>query len=123
MDDRQVTLRYKDYRDRDRHKHLVLDGEEFVRRFLLHVLPKGLMRVRHYGFLANRCRRRRLAQIRRALAVIDKTPDTDVGANDPDPRYTCPHCRKPTLRVIGAITARRPKRRRPPNHRARRYRP
>lgn len=80
VDDHQVTLRYKDYRDRDRHKPLVLDGEEFVRRFLLHVLPKGLMRVRHYGFLANRCRRRRLAQIRQALAVIEKAPDADTAS-------------------------------------------
>ncbi|MBS9405354.1 transposase [Halomonas sp. TRM85114] len=92
VDDHQVTLRDKDYRDRDRHKRLVLDGEEFVRRFLLHVLPKGLMRVRHYGFLANRCRRRRLAQIRRALAVVEKAPEADTASNDSEPTYTCRHC-------------------------------
>jgi len=122
VDDYQVTLRYKDYRDRDRHKRLVLDGEEFVRRFLLHVLPKGLMRVRHYGFLANRCRRRRLSQIRRALAVAEKAPDADPASSDPDPTYTCPQCRQPTLRVIGTLTPRRPTRGRPPNHRVQRYR-
>ncbi|GHC21436.1 hypothetical protein GCM10008094_10150 [Aidingimonas halophila] len=57
MDDLQVTLRVKDDRDRDRSKRLVHAGEEFVRRFLLHVLSKGPMRVRHYGFMANRRRR------------------------------------------------------------------
>ncbi len=117
-----MTLRYKDYRDRDRHKRLALDGEEFVRRFLLHILPKGLMRVRHYGFLANRCRRRRLAQIRQALAVVETAPDADTAASDPEPTYTCPHCRQPTLRVIGTLTPRRPTRGRPPNHREQRYR-
>ncbi|MFC3391597.1 Putative transposase [Aidingimonas halophila] len=84
--------------------NLVLAGEEFVRRFLLHVLPKGLVRVRHYGFLANRCRRRRLAQIRQALAVIDATADADTAADDSAPIYTCPHCRQPTLRVIGTLS-------------------
>jgi hypothetical protein len=122
VDDHQVTLRYKDYRDRDRHKRLILDGEEFVRRFLLHVLPKGLMRVRHYGFLANRCRRRRLAQIRQALAVVETAPKAGTAASAPEPAYTCPHCRLPTLRVIGTLTPQRLKCSRPPNHKEQRYR-
>ncbi|WP_205599114.1 transposase, partial [Halomonas faecis] len=88
-------------------------------RFLLHILPKGLMRVRHYGFLANRCRRRRLAQIRQALAVIDATVDADTAASDSTPTYTCPHCRQPTLRVIGTLS---PRRSRLDNHRTQRYR-
>lgn len=122
VDDHQVTLRYRDYRDRNRHKALVLDGEEFVRRFLLHVLPKGLMRVRHYGFLANRCRRRCLAQIRHALAIAEATAEAEPGASAPEPAYTCPHCRQLTLRVIGTLMPRRPPHGRPPNHRGQRYR-
>jgi hypothetical protein len=122
VDDHQVTLRYKDYRDRDRHKRLILDGEEFVRRFLLHVLPKGLMRVRHYGFLANRCRRRRLAQIRQALAVVETAPKAGTAASAPEPAYTCPHCRLPTLRVVGTLTPQRLKRSCSPNHKEQRYR-
>ncbi len=122
VDDRQVTLRVKDYRDRDRPKRLVLAGEEFVRRFLLHVLPKGLMRVRHYGFLANRCRRRRLAQIRQALGVIDATADADTAAGDSAPTYTCPHCRQPTLRVIGTLSPGRSLHGRLDNHRTQRSR-
>jgi hypothetical protein len=50
--DGQVDLAYKDYRD-GRHKVMMLDNEEPLRRFLLHVLPKGFMRIRHFGFLAN----------------------------------------------------------------------
>ena len=67
FDGESVELSYKDYRDGDRHKVMTLTGEELLRRFLLHVLPKGFMRVRHFGFLANRCRARRLAEIRTAL--------------------------------------------------------
>ncbi len=119
IDDRQVTLRYRDYRDRNRNKCMTLAGEEFVRRFLLHVLPKGLMRVRHYGFLANRCRRRRLAEIRRALAVQDAPPATDTDAPT-QARYTCPRCHRPTMQVRRPIAPRHWRRR---IHRARhRYR-
>ena len=122
VDDHQVTLRYKDYRDHDRHKSLILDGEEFVRRFLLHVLPKGLMRVRHYGFLANRCRRQRLVQIRRALAVVESAPDADMAASDTERAYICPHCQQPTLRMIGTLTPRRLTYDQTPNDKEQRYR-
>jgi len=67
VDADNVTLRYKDYADQDRHKTMTLEGPEFARRFLMHIVPKGLMRVRHYGFLANRCRKRKLACVRAAL--------------------------------------------------------
>ena len=91
VDEGGVRLRYKDYRDGDRQKVLRLEGEEFVRRFLLHVLPAGLMRVRHFGFLANRCRRQKLACIREAIAdaeaVAARTPaEGGCGA----PEYPCP---------------------------------
>ncbi|ANB01581.1 hypothetical protein ECTOBSL9_0727 [Ectothiorhodospira sp. BSL-9] len=66
VDDDGVQFTYKDYRSEQR-KVMTLTGQEFVRRFLQHILPKGLMRVRHYGFLANRCRRRKLDLIRVAL--------------------------------------------------------
>ena len=74
FDGESVELSYKDYRDGDRRKVMPLSGEELIRRFLLHVLPKGFMRVRHLGFLANRCRARRLAQIRTALAAPHRPP-------------------------------------------------
>jgi hypothetical protein len=63
----QVTFRFKDYADGHRVKELTLDAVEFVRRFTLHVLPRGLVRVRQYGLLANRGRGERLAQCRRLL--------------------------------------------------------
>lgn len=68
FDGESVELSYKDYRNEDRRTVMTLRGEELLRRFLLHVLPKGFMRVRHFGFLANRCRARRLPAIRAAIA-------------------------------------------------------
>ena len=64
-----VTLAYKDYRQGGRAKELILSGEEFARRFVQHVLPRGLVRVRHYGLLANRGREAKLAACRRLLLV------------------------------------------------------
>ena len=57
-----VSFRYKDYRRDGLRTTLTLESDEFIRRYLLHVLPKGLMRVRHYGFLSNRCRRAQAAE-------------------------------------------------------------
>ena len=67
LDGDRVQLGYKDYRDGNRHKILTLSEEELIRRFLLHVLPKGFMRIRHFGFLANRCRTQRIEEIRAAI--------------------------------------------------------
>jgi hypothetical protein len=89
-----IPLRYKDYADGSRTKTMHLDGEEFVRRYLLHVLPKGFTRIRHYGFLAGCCRTKRLAQIHEALAA---SKDSET----PDP--PCPICRIGTLRLIGEL--------------------
>lgn len=105
VDDEQVTFRVKDYRDGDRHKSLTLDGTVFVQRFLLHVLPKGLMRIRHYGFLANRGRREKLARIRRALAAPPPEPTSDT-TDTAIRAYPCPRCRRGTLRVIGLLAPR-----------------
>jgi len=106
-DDRQVTFRIKDHRDKNRNKTVSLDGKTFVQRFLLHVLPKGLMRIRHYGFLANRCRRDKLARIRRALAAPppETTSDTAEAAT---PGYRCPRCRRGILQVVAMPAPRRP---------------
>ena len=104
VDEAGVLMRYTDYRDRNRHKTPRLSGAEFVRRFLLHILPKGLMRIRHYGFLANRCRERKLAQIRAALAVPAVHDDESSSrADTSDPSYPCPKCRRGRLRALATI--------------------
>jgi hypothetical protein len=67
----KVTFSYKDYADNYKHKQMTLDCIEFIRRFLMHVVPKGFMRIRHYGFLANRNRSTKLA---RCLSFFRKKP-------------------------------------------------
>ena len=112
FDGEAVDLSYKDYRDGGQRKVMSLTGEELIRRFLLHVLPSGFMRVRHFGFLANRCRRRRLAEIRTALAA----PPPPAVPADPAPTvpcdgYPCPTCRTGRLHVTAHLA---PQRRLPP---------
>lgn len=99
-----VTLRYKDYRHGARHRLLTLAGDEFVRRFLLHVLPKGLMRVRHYGFMANRCRRDHLAAIRDRLEqpAVEK-PDKVRQPSDGAGNYVCHSCQQRSMVCIAVI--------------------
>jgi len=71
-----VTLSYRDRKDGDRKKTLTLDAQEFIRRFLLHLLPDGFMRVRHFGFLANRAKKHALAQCRRLLKLDPALPQS-----------------------------------------------
>jgi hypothetical protein len=70
----QVRFRWKDYRANGKSKAMTLDADEFIRRFLLHTLPKGFRRIRHFGFLANVCRAAKLARIRAALDVPKPAP-------------------------------------------------
>jgi hypothetical protein len=93
-DDGRVTFRYKDYADAGRDKVLTLPAVEFLRRFMQHVLPRGFVKVRHYGLLANRQRAVRLEQSRRLLLVA--TVAATRGA-DPEPVVAapppcCPSC-------------------------------
>lgn len=69
MNDTSVTFKWKDYRDGNRPKNMTLDAGEFVRRFLLHVLPSGFQRIRHYGILSNRNQRYKLLRCFRILKV------------------------------------------------------
>ena len=75
----QVRFQWKDYRNGDPVKTMTLSADEFIRRFLLHVLPRGFQRIRYYGFLGNRYRQQRLQQCRRLL-----------GMQMPDPHPTSP---------------------------------
>ena len=100
-----VSFRCKDYANDGARRTLTLESDEFIRRYLLHVLPKGLMRVRHYGFLSNRCRQRRLGEIRSALKAppIDSTTrsaSADARRNREDADQPCPKCRAGRLRTV-----------------------
>jgi hypothetical protein len=104
LDEQGVTFRYKDYRakGRVRYKTMTLEPAEFIRRFLLHVLPSGFHRIRHYGLLANTTRRDTLARARERL-MHDQTNEplnaeanagntADSGNHNASVTYLCPHC-------------------------------
>jgi hypothetical protein len=89
VDESTEELRHMDYFDKIRSKTMRLGGEEFVRRYLLHVFPKGFTRIRHYGFLAGCCRTQRLAQIREALAAGEEAPEEASGCAEIERTKTC----------------------------------
>ena len=115
MDEASVSFHWKDYRHDGAKRVMRLAGEEFVRRWLLHVLPQGLMRIRHYGFLANCHRRRKLAQIRECLAQplagkAFQLATVPVVVSGSPPTVYCPRCREAGVWNVSDIE---PRRRRP----------
>jgi hypothetical protein len=121
LDERGVTFRYKDYRSKGktRYKAMTLTADEFIRRFLLHVLPMGFHRIRHYGLLANAGRRDHLAQARQLLevtAAVEAPSCKHASSTIVPPTFVCPHCGA-AMRVIEAF-ARRQSIRGPPPLRA-----
>lgn len=78
VEDGSVTFRYKDRSDGDKCKQMTIDAGEFIRRFLLHVLPDSFMRIRHYGFLANRSKKRDLPRCRELLGLCPKPPEVPL---------------------------------------------
>jgi hypothetical protein len=93
FDETGVTFRYKDYRrdGADRQQVMTLAADEFIRRFLLHVLPRGFHRIRHYGLLVGSARKASLTRVRELLAVAPP-PDDDVPEEPLDARPPCPCC-------------------------------
>jgi predicted Zn-ribbon and HTH transcriptional regulator len=111
VDNDEVTLSYRDRKDGDRKKTMTLDAQEFIRRFLLHVLPDGFMRIRHFGFLANRSKKQSLAQCRKLLSVdaaSDQRPKPS--AKDLLLKITgldlsrCPNCQTGTMIGVAELT-------------------
>jgi hypothetical protein len=105
----KVTFRYKDYRHDAQQKTMTLEAEEFIRRFLLHVLPEGFQRIRYYGFLANRYREQKLAHCRELLDMPAPEPPALEDAKDYRERYEelvgsslreCPVCHHGRMLVI-----------------------
>jgi|TARA_B100000315_G_C14567889_1_gene583902 hypothetical protein len=106
IEDGRVSFRWRDYRHHGRRKIMTLSVDEFIRRFLLHVLPSGFHRIRHYGFLANGHRAARLALCRRLLEAPE--PDTaeepveedrDSDQSNARSLQPCPSCGAPMVRI------------------------
>ena len=123
FDERGVTFKWKDYRakGRTRHKTMTLTTDEFIRRFLLHVLPTGFHRIRHYGLFANTCRQKNLTKARALLEAVEvpaaaEASSTEVASTrseqNPNSTYVCPGCGAPM--VVTGVFARKPWSRAPP---------
>jgi hypothetical protein len=114
-DERQVTFRYRDRSRGDKTRTMTLDSSEFLRRFLLHVLPKRFVRIRYFGFLANGHRKKKLARCRELLGEVEVElplePDEDEaaavegdGATDtPTPICRCPVCKTGRMVRIASV--------------------
>ncbi len=102
-DHNSVTFTYKDYRakGRKRHKTMTLATAEFIRRFLIHVLPTGFHRIRHYGLFASHVRANNLARIRELLTLSEEHHDNGKESADTDDAtyhdYVCPSCGSPMV--------------------------
>jgi hypothetical protein len=100
--DRQVTFRWKDYAHHNKRRTMTLTNQEFLRRFLQHVLPKGFPRIRYFGWLANRRRGALLPLCRALLACLPPVPSAAV-AGEPGV-WRCPCCQGP-MRIVERLTA------------------
>ena len=106
FDGEHVRFRWRDYAHGNKHKIMSLKADEFVRRFLLHTLPRGLVRIRHYGLLANRSRRRHLAHCRMLVGQCTPEPREPESADAMMLRLTgiditrCPRCEQGRLHRI-----------------------
>jgi hypothetical protein len=117
FDSQGVTFKWKDYRRKGetQHKTMILDTGEFIRRFLIHILPSGFHRIRHYGLLANAKRVDNLVQARELLAVPVPESTNEATDNDDSPvsTYICRSCGAPMIIVETLDSSHRP--RAPPN--------
>lgn len=111
LEDDKVHFRWKDYADGSTSKTMALDAIEFIRRFLLHVLPSGFVRIRHYGFLSNRHRQAKLELCRKLIEaqtsvesdlVADSTHEAEEIAPDPPTKRPeiCPVCKQGHMVVV-----------------------
>jgi hypothetical protein len=112
LNDGKVAFRWRDYKDGNKLKTMTLDAQEFIRRFLLHVLPRGFVRIRHYGFLANPHREQNLSLCRQLLGTRDDFDSDPLPTGNWLQHYErltgespilCPVCRKGRMLFIERI--------------------
>jgi len=117
IDEGKVRCHWKDYRNANQQKTMTLAANEFIRRFLLHVLPDGFQRIRYYGFLANRYREQKLARCRQLLAMPQPVPPDDQAAGDYRDQYQeltgtslteCPACQRGRMVLIEVLKPAKP---------------
>jgi Putative transposase/Transposase zinc-binding domain len=113
FDGQRVSFQWKDYADDNRQKSMTLSADEFVRRFLMHVLPRGFPRIRYYGFLANRHRSEKVAAARRLIGGTMIGPSTDSSEpaaplGDDQVSAACPVCGAGRIQRVNTLTPQAP---------------
>lgn len=113
FDGQRVSFQWKDYADHNRQKSMTLSADEFVRRFLLHVLPRGFTRIRYYGFLANRHRSEKVAAARRLIIGTMIAPSTDSSepaspSDDGPAAVACVVCGAGRIQRVATLTPQAP---------------
>jgi len=106
VDKQFVYFHWKDYADNNRKKVMKLEGTEFLHRFLMHVLPSGFMRIRHYGFLANCVRQVRVKLVRQLLKITGGLPRITHVIKPPEAERLdcfCPFCHQGNMRSLYQI--------------------
>jgi len=98
-----VTFRWRDYAGGNKQRVMTVSAEEFMRRFLLHVLPKGFVRIRHFGVLANHCRSASIDLFRKLLGMAPLLRSSDSAP--PNPSWLCPRCQAPLILVLRLTAA------------------
>jgi len=112
IEEGHVRFCWKDYRDQNQQKTMTLSAEEFIRRFLLHVLPPGFQRIRYYGLLGNRYRQQKLARCRELLGMRPSEAPAAEASPDYRDRYQqltgsslweCPVCHRGRMLVVRTL--------------------
>jgi Putative transposase len=102
FDGRNVTFRWRDYARGNKQRLMTVSADEFIRRFLVHVLPKGFVRIRHFGFMANYQRSSSLELCRQRLGMAPMIRSTEISLTGPC--WTCPQCGG-VMTVVERLTA------------------
>lgn len=111
LENGKVSFRWRDYADNNKSKIMTVDADEFIRRFLLHVLPDRFVKIRHYGLLGNRCRKEKLAACRRSLACTPKEDNKNIKETWQEMLFRfcgiditkCPVCKEGKMRTIQTL--------------------
>ena len=106
VSDEEVTFSYKDYRQKGKQREMTLSIQEFARRFLQHVLPRGFVRVRHYGLLANRGREEKLKRCRQLLCLEQIRQQKQASEEQQRQSRVCPECGQGRMEVVEVLAAR-----------------
>ena len=104
FDNDRVTFRWKDYAHGNKKRKMTVSADEFLRRFLLHLLPRGFLRIRHFGILANRCRAQLIPRCRQLLAETPRPHSTATASVVQPVVWACPDCGGP-MTIVERLTS------------------